>query len=114
MALTTGKEMKMSQMDRRITIQQATETRDDHAGVTHTWADVATVWARLDHPQTSNDEAQEAGKQTVHRRTEFTIRYRSDVTEKMRVVYNSENYDILTVQEISRGGFTKLITELRK
>lgn len=112
--MLTVKDIKIGDLDQRITIQTATEATNDYAEPIPTWGTHATVWAKVDYPTGGNDEEQEANKQTIHRRVEFTIRYLSTVTEKMRVLYDAEAYDILTVQKIGRSGYMKLITELRK
>ncbi len=87
-------------LDRRITIQQNTTTRDAAGQPIPSWADLATVWAEV-VPTGGREifEAQQTGAETV---AKFRIRYRGDVLRKMRVVYDTDNYDIADVAEDRR------------
>jgi SPP1 family predicted phage head-tail adaptor len=90
-------------MDRRITFQTFTEARDSFGEPIKTWANLAsvpTVWARVS-PLSGREVF--AGDQILGvADVEFEIRYRSDITVEMRVVYANENYDILSTQELGR------------
>ena len=87
-------------LDRRITIQQNTPTRDSVGQSIDSWADLATVWAEVVPVSGSESfQAKQVGAEAV---AKFRIRYRSDVLRKMRVVYDSDNYDIADIQEDRR------------
>ena len=87
-------------LDRRITIQQATEAQDSKGQPIKTWAALATVWAEV-IPVGGSEifQARQVGAETV---AKFRIRYRSDIERKMRVVYDSDNYDITDASEDRR------------
>jgi SPP1 family predicted phage head-tail adaptor len=77
----------------RVTIQSMTETQDGTTGaITESWSDVATTWAAI-QPLSGREfiAAQEKGGEITAR---IVIRYRSDVTEKMRILHKSTVYDI--------------------
>jgi len=87
-------------LDRWVTIQQDTPTQDAAGEPIASWADLATVWAEV-VPVGGAEvfAAQQFGAETV---IKFRTRYRGDVTRKMRVVYDSDNYDITDVAEDRR------------
>ena len=88
-------------LDRRITIQQNTTTRDAAGQPIDSWADLATVWAEV-IPVGGSEifQAKQTGAEAV---AKFRIRYRGDILRKMRVVYDSDNYDIADVAEDRRS-----------
>ena len=87
-------------LDRRITIQQNTPTQDGAGQPIASWADLATVWAEVVPVGGSETfQAKQTGAEAV---AKFRIRYRGDVLRKMRVVYDSDNYDISDVAEDRR------------
>ena len=92
--------VSIGRMDRRITLQTATETQNTSGEPVPTWSDLATVWARVTPQSTAEsfqDDQEHATRQTV-----FRIRYRSDVNEKTRISYDSQTYDITGIVEIGR------------
>lgn len=87
--------------DRQITIQSATETQSSTGYAAESWANLGTdptVWAQV--IQKSGREFFEADKVAAEVVTVFRIHYRSDLTNKMRIVYNSRNFDILEIKEL--------------
>ena len=89
-------------LDRRITIQQNTPAAvpGGTGELIDSWADLATVWAEV-IPVGGSEifAARQTGAETVKK---FRIRYRGDVLRKMRVVYDTDNYDIQDVAEDRR------------
>jgi SPP1 family predicted phage head-tail adaptor len=99
--------------DRRITIQQPTETRDGvYNQVSYGWTDLATVWAELTNPVFNrSNEQEEAGKVATGRRSRFIIRYSTDVntiSEKMRILLGAETFEITDVSLRQREGYIRL------
>lgn len=100
----------VASMDKRVTIQTLTTTRSASGGEVATWVDYRTDWAQVEYPITGNDEAVIGDQQTVIYRAKITMRYRGDVTEKMRIVYdidgtNTDTFDILFKQILGRRKF---------
>lgn len=107
--------IKIGKLDRRITFRTATETQSTSGATVSTWADVATVWANV----TSNGSGNEKfvmEKETSFNRKFFTIRYRTDITEKMILFFESKEYDIKSIQEVdgTRRRFLKIQAEKRE
>jgi len=106
--------MNIGHMDRRIALQSTTLTTNDYGQRVASWATYATVWASIKYKRGSEKvtDDQVGSTQTV----DFTIRYSTDVSgvkASHRLVYNSQNYEILYVQEIGRKEGLILVCELR-
>ena len=106
--------MNIVHMDRRIALQSTTLTTNDYGQRVASWATYATVWASIKYKAGSEKvtDDQVGSTQTV----DFTIRYSTDVSgvkASHRLVYNSQNYEILYVQEIGRKEGLILVCELR-
>lgn len=86
-------------MDRRIVLQQFTESAADAETneKTKTWSTLATVWAK--RFKKKSGEVYEAKQQVAVTLDAFMIRYRTDVTERMRVVDGDATYDITGIEE---------------
>lgn len=99
-----------------ITFQSPTVSADTGGAQVSTYANVTTnptVWARW-----INDHGQEAvhsdALKSVQRAT-VTIRYRSDVVPTWRVVKDSENWQILSVDQVQgKRRWTELVVERAK
>lgn len=94
------KPMSAGQLDRRITIEQETETVSPSGGVVVTWATVATVWAaKMDvRPRERYAAATDLATET----TTFRIRWRSGITPEMRITYDGKVYNIEGIAEVGR------------
>lgn len=90
--------MNPGDLNRYVTLQELSASRDAFGAEILTWVTLAAVWAQIE--PLSGGEAYVSDKiqsQATHR---FTIYYRSDVTAEHRVIYGGYAYDILLVQEI--------------
>ena len=99
-------------MDRRIVLEQCTTTIDAAKQQIETWSTYSEVWASKKHG--SGTEPVNGGKETDLDKVVFTIRYDANVTQKMRVLYNSIIYDIEQIKEVGRQHLLELITESRE
>jgi SPP1 family predicted phage head-tail adaptor len=95
--------MRAGRLDRRITIERATETRDAFNNPVLAWGPLATVWASVEHIRDSERwSAQEVGAAVQMR---FQIRYSqavADVNPKDRLTYEGREFDIVAVKELGR------------
>ncbi|WP_022699300.1 phage head closure protein [Euryhalocaulis caribicus] len=78
--------------DQRVEIQSATETRGDRGGPEKSWALHAKAWARV-MTGTARDFV-EGGRDLEERRISLILRYRSDLDNDMRVVWEGVAYRI--------------------
>lgn len=90
-------------MRHRITLQQkGTITRDATGAESFTWTNLSTaptVWAE-ELPITGR-EFLAAGQEQAQATTKFRIRYRTDLTNAMRVTYGSRTFNILHIENVS-------------
>lgn len=101
-------------MDRRITLQAATQVQNAISGeVNHTFADIDTVWAAVDYPSGGGDEKVMANRYQSVERITFTFRYVAAMTTKInRVVYGLKNYDVLSFEILGRNAYMRLHCEI--
>lgn len=78
----------------RITLQARAAGQDSLGAPNGAWADVATVWAKAE-PLTGR-EYFAAGQMQAATDVRFTIRYRADVVETMRVVWRGEPHEMVS------------------
>lgn len=96
-------------LDKRIEIQQATETRSASGGVSVEWTAVARCWAGVSSPLTGNSQEVLGDQIVATTRVLFTIRYRDGLDKKMRIVYQGRYYDMLPpFQEVGRKQFLNI------
>ena len=96
----------------RVTIQQATKTKNEVGETVLTWSDFATVWASVESLSARETErfAETVGFMT-HR---VKIRYLSGLTGAMRIVYRNRVLEIGQILERDRLWHQEIIcTEKR-
>ena len=97
------------QLDRIITIQQLSVTRDSFGAQVETWVDLAQVWASFT-PQSAREQFRnESNIEQASNTAAFRIRYRDDLTEDMRIVHDSHEWDIEGIIEVGRRDKLDLI-----
>lgn len=103
MATACANQSQTAKMDRRVTIQQVTEASDGQGGQTETWADVATVWASI-NPMSDYEkfQAQQLQTNTTHK---LTIRYRTGLTTKHRVLFGTRIFNIKGIVNPGEANF---------
>ena len=93
---------QQQQLDRLVTIQQLSTTEDAFGDDVQTWVDVAEVFTRV-MPRSAQEQFRNDANITVASTTTvFRIRYRDDLDEAMRVVYDGHNWDIEGIIEVGR------------
>ena len=85
-------------MRHRVTIEAATRTADEAGGGDITWQPVVTVWAEI-QPKSGREvfESDQLGGRVTH---DVRIRYRADVTNKMRIFNAGRLFDIRYVANV--------------
>lgn len=85
--------MQAGKLRHRVTIELLAETQDGTTGaISQAWSTVATVWAAIEPLSGREFLAAQANQAEVVAR--ILIRYRDDVTAKMRVVHGARVYNI--------------------
>ena len=103
--------MRAGRLDRRVTIQARTLTRNAYGEQVETWADVATVWGEKN--DLKGREFLAARQLSADITTRFRLRYRADVTVQHRLVCEAVTYDINQVSEIGRRAGLDLFATAR-
>jgi SPP1 family predicted phage head-tail adaptor len=100
------------ELDRRIALQSATITNDpDYNEEIQTWATYVTVWAKMEFHLST--EGQASAREFAEMGLYFTIRHRTDISPEHRIVYESNNYEIIgRPREIGRRRFLKIQVRL--
>lgn len=100
--------MNLGQLDRRISIEQATQQQDGYGQVVpQDWTVFANAWAK--YTPLSGDEAQgDANRETQRSTVKFTIHYIAGVTATMRIVYQNAYWDITRIVELGRRRLLEL------
>lgn len=81
----------------RVTVQQASETRNAMGETVLAWADLTTVWASVEG--VSSREALDAGQQEVTITHRVRMRYLSTLTQNMRFRWRDRTLNIVSLLE---------------
>lgn len=92
--------MRAGQLDRRITIEQRTDSRSGTGASNAAWSTVATVWARVSHGGGRERDGAVLDRATGE--VTFRIRHRTGLNPTMRIVWESRYYDIAHIAEVGR------------
>lgn len=90
--------LRAGQLDREITFLTPVVTDGiANSDQINSWTNGDTVWARkMDSPGT---EMVADDRVVLVQKTMWTIRYKSGITSRMRILYNGKIYEILSVYE---------------
>lgn len=97
-------------LNRQITLQNRTQGKDAEGGITDTWSNFSTVWAKVNHLSGNERRATQQGGQVLEARTEFTIRYFPGVNNAMRVVFDGKYYNIRHVNDFEDAHAFMILT----
>lgn len=101
------------ELDSRVTVQVASGASDGYGDEAQAWYDLATLWAKVEWPETGGTEGEDAKQVLQTQRVHFTIRYYSALTPKMRISCSGKIYDIEGIAEVGgRNRFMKVVTKL--
>jgi SPP1 family predicted phage head-tail adaptor len=82
----------------KITLQTVTAVRTGTGGVTETLATYAEVWAKVEGLRSL--EFFSAKQVNSERALRFTVRYDSDITAQMRILYQTRTYRIEGIMDM--------------
>tara|TARA_R100001015_G_C4449615_1_gene40225 strand:+ start:15 stop:341 length:327 start_codon:yes stop_codon:yes gene_type:complete len=106
--------MRIGKLDRKITIQFRSISQNDYGEAVAAFSSSASVWAMLETKPRGKEKVNN-GIETSQQVVSFLIRYSTavdDVTNGDRVLYNTQYYDIESVQEVGRNLSLRLICNL--
>ena len=85
-------------LNRKIELQQLVKVSTATGGFTQSWVSVATLWAKIKN--TSGSELLHADQLGVTSFSDFTIRYRANINELMKIVYRGNDYQVRHINNI--------------
>ena len=93
-------------LDRLITFQTNTYTRDNVGGKVDTWVDFCQMWAKIQYiPSFENVAGDRVEAKSL---IQIWCRYRSDITAAMRISFEGEYFNISDVSEVPRRKFLQI------
>ena len=102
-------------MDQLISIRQYSRVADATGGWVETASYLAEdIWSKVEYTSQSDEGTRGEDQQMVAwNRTRFTFRDFWTITETMRVVFEDEEYDILSINRMGRSRFVVIEAEKR-
>ena len=93
--------MEIGELNKRITIKQFTTIVNENGFNEDTWANIATVWAKVTN--LSGREYFAAAAVQAENTVKFTIRYMGNITTDMRILFQDKIYNITFIDNIKYG-----------
>ena len=90
----------MPTLDRIVELQSRTVMRDSYGGEIVSWSEIDKVWAHVNQTGVSENFENESDRVIALRNATIRIRWRDDVQETSRVVYDGFPWDIKGIGEI--------------
>jgi len=81
-----------------VEIQQATKTPNGSGGFVDAWATIATIKGAM--RAKSGYERMQAARLDAQTKNELTIRYRADIHERHRIVFDGKRYGITFINDL--------------
>lgn len=102
--------MNIGKLDRRVTLQARTMTRDETGARIESWETVSEIWAEYVANKGSEGPASDADRWQDSQ--QFRIRYRAGMTStQYRLIHNGKTYNIIGITE--EGRKTSLLLDCR-
>ena len=95
--------MNIGELNRKVKILAFNEERDEFGGITGTWQELDTVWAKVE--QNNGNEITDNNQVKAQLNTKIIMRYLPFLTEKNRITYNSKIYEIKSVADVDSGHY---------
>ena len=87
-------------LDRIVELQARRVTRDSFGSEIERWSEIDKVWANVNQTGTSERFENESNRNVALRNSTIRIRWRDDVQETSRVVYDALPWDIKGIAQI--------------
>lgn len=96
------------ELNRKVTFQSLTITQDPNTGeMIEAWTDYLSVFAKVE-PLVGREYLAAAAIQ-AEVPTKFTMRFRGDIDQTMRLVFDGQTFDIQSIQNIRSANRETLI-----
>ena len=94
-------QIQSSHLNRKVELQELIKTPTNTGGFDQSWVKVADIWAKIKN--TSGSELLHADQLGAVAFSDFTIRYRTNINEIMRLVYRGVNYQIRHINNLEEA-----------
>lgn len=101
----------MAELNRIVTIQRRVVSRGAFGSEVESWDDLDVVWARVNQMGVSEEFENNSDREQALRNAQLRIRYREDVDETMRVLYQEHAWDIVGIAELRNRRFLNLFCQ---
>lgn len=95
-------------LNKRITLQEHTETPDGEGGFTESWSDVGTYWANV-KPLSARQVFQYRSSNVIATHV-IKVRAQVPVEEDNRILYGSRVFEVLTSENEDEANVLKWVT----
>ena len=92
-----NKKEEIGRLRDRILVEQVTRSASTTGYPAETWTTLDTVWGMVDYKGINREDV-DGGKITAKSQIRVTCRYRTDITESMRITYINKKYQIENIQ----------------
>jgi len=106
-----AKALNIGDFNQRIEIQEETATRGDSGQEILSWTAVFSCWASINKTASGAGENKAADQLVVTTPSDFTIRHREGITEKMRILFRGSYYSITNIEDLGRSRFMTIETQ---
>lgn len=100
-------QIKSSQLNRKVELQELVKTPTNTGGFTESWVKVADLWAKIKN--TSGSELLHADQLGAVAFSNFTIRYRSNINEVMRLIYRGTEYQVRHIDNVEEADLWMIV-----
>lgn len=92
-----NKKEEIGKLRERILVEQVTRSASTTGYPAETWSTLDTIWGMVDYKGINREDV-DGGKITAKSQIRVTCRYRTDITESMRITYINKKYQIENIQ----------------
>lgn len=104
--------IRAGDLNRRVTIQRKVADENFESSGEEAWQPIATLWANVQDVLPSRGEQVSDGLSIANRPARIRIRYRSDITSDMRIIYGTRVMQIVAgPAELGRREGLELMAE---
>lgn len=104
-------DIKPSDLNRKIVINSLVVTPTATGGQVESFVEFAKPWAKIKN--VSGSELIRYGKLGAEAISKFTIRYRKDLTESMKITYGGHDFNILHIDNVDEANLFIVLTAKR-
>lgn len=94
-------DMKPAKLNRKVELYRLEKTATPTGGFAESWVKVADLWAHIKNM--SGTELVRADQLGATAYSDFTIRYRSNISEQMKLVYRGADYQIRHINNLEEA-----------